>query len=218
MLRIAHRGRHLEHPENTLAAFAAARAAGAQGIETDVRRSADGLPVLFHDRLTGDGRAVADLTREELAAAAGYPVPTLDEALAADDGGDLIWNVEIKTAAAAAAAGEVIARFAALRRIVVTSFQHALVAPLAAIPGVEGGGLLLASRPAVSVLAELGKTTGLVVWHYEALDVELLARAADHGLRSWVYAVEGPAEHRRCVELAAAGLGAVITDRVDLLP
>src|SRR5262249_55708072 len=68
-LAIAHRGLHgrgredrgggPEVPENSLAAFERAAAAGADGIETDVRLSRDGRPVLFHDRLAPGGRAVA---------------------------------------------------------------------------------------------------------------------------------------------------------------
>lgn len=47
---IAHRGYTLKHPENTLEAFNVAIDAGARFIECDVQLSADGVPVLFHDR------------------------------------------------------------------------------------------------------------------------------------------------------------------------
>ena len=47
---VAHRGASAEAPENTAAAFARAAELGATSIETDVRRSADGRLVLFHDR------------------------------------------------------------------------------------------------------------------------------------------------------------------------
>jgi glycerophosphoryl diester phosphodiesterase len=55
---LAHRGLHAPGgpPENTLAAFAAARAAG-YGVELDVRLAADGVPVVVHD---ADLRRVAD--------------------------------------------------------------------------------------------------------------------------------------------------------------
>lgn len=46
----AHRGLHgTDIPENSIAAFRAALAVGA-GIETDLRLSADGVPMVFHDR------------------------------------------------------------------------------------------------------------------------------------------------------------------------
>ena len=48
-LVIAHRGFSTRHPENSLKAFEAAIAAGADAIETDVRLSRDGVPVCSHD-------------------------------------------------------------------------------------------------------------------------------------------------------------------------
>jgi glycerophosphoryl diester phosphodiesterase len=48
-LVIAHRGASALAVENTLAAFAAAAAAGADGVELDVRLCATGEVVVFHD-------------------------------------------------------------------------------------------------------------------------------------------------------------------------
>jgi glycerophosphoryl diester phosphodiesterase len=47
---VAHRGWARRYPENTLAALEAAIGAGARWVEIDVQLSADGFPVLFHDR------------------------------------------------------------------------------------------------------------------------------------------------------------------------
>jgi glycerophosphoryl diester phosphodiesterase len=49
-----HRGARGLKPENTLPSFEAALDAGVSSIETDVRLSADGVPVLFHDDLLSD--------------------------------------------------------------------------------------------------------------------------------------------------------------------
>jgi glycerophosphoryl diester phosphodiesterase len=48
-LVLAHRGQHAAHPENSLAAFAAAFLAGADGIECDVQKTGDGAYVIVHD-------------------------------------------------------------------------------------------------------------------------------------------------------------------------
>jgi glycerophosphoryl diester phosphodiesterase len=48
-LNIAHRGGAALRPENTLAAFSAAIAAGCDGAELDVQLSADGVVVVHHD-------------------------------------------------------------------------------------------------------------------------------------------------------------------------
>lgn len=67
---ISHRGFSAEYPENTLAAFQAALAAGAVMIELDVRLSRDRKVVVIHDksleRTTNGHGAVADLSLTEL--------------------------------------------------------------------------------------------------------------------------------------------------------
>ena len=67
---VAHRGASADWPEHTLAAVRAAVADGADGIECDVRLSADGVPVCVHDPTvdrTSDGKGrVSDLTLAEL--------------------------------------------------------------------------------------------------------------------------------------------------------
>jgi glycerophosphoryl diester phosphodiesterase len=69
-LIIGHRGASAVAPENTMAAFQEAIAAGADGIEFDVRLSRDGVPVIIHDnslrRTGGLNDRVADLTWSEL--------------------------------------------------------------------------------------------------------------------------------------------------------
>jgi glycerophosphoryl diester phosphodiesterase len=49
MLLLGHRGCRGAFPENTLAAFEHALASGCEGFELDVRRTADGVPVIWHD-------------------------------------------------------------------------------------------------------------------------------------------------------------------------
>ena len=66
----AHRGLHNHDcPENSLAAFKAAKEAG-YGVELDVRFTADKQVVVFHDdtllRMCGDSRRVDECTYEEL--------------------------------------------------------------------------------------------------------------------------------------------------------
>lgn len=96
----AHRGDSANAPENTMLAFDKARAAGADGIELDVRFDGDMNVVVFHDspleRLTGQPGRI-----EETSAAAraqlrvrGEPVPLLAEVLATFD---LEVDVEIKS-------------------------------------------------------------------------------------------------------------------------
>ena len=94
MQLLAHRGYHADVPENTLSAFEAAVKLGVDGIETDVRLSSDGLPVIMHDRVTPKKRPVAELTRREIESDVGHAVPVLAEILAAFP--RILWNIEIK--------------------------------------------------------------------------------------------------------------------------
>jgi glycerophosphoryl diester phosphodiesterase len=70
-LIFAHRGGSALGPENTLAAFDLGLQAGADGLELDVRLSADGVPVVHHDvtldRTTSHAGPLATHTAAELA-------------------------------------------------------------------------------------------------------------------------------------------------------
>ena len=66
-LVLAHRGANRYAPENTLAAFARAVELGADGVELDVHRTADGALVVRHDAGTPAG-VLAELTLAEIRA------------------------------------------------------------------------------------------------------------------------------------------------------
>lgn len=84
VLVLGHRGASQAAPENTPASFRLADEMGADGVELDVRRVADGRVVIAHDPLPD---AIAEIDRMGL--------PTFDEAL--DACGDrMLVNVEIK--------------------------------------------------------------------------------------------------------------------------
>ncbi len=94
ILNIAHRGNSCRAPENTLAAFEEAADIGVDGVEMDLRLSADGQVVLIHDenteRTTGKIAQVSALTLKELreldagswkdSTYAGQKIPLFEEA------------------------------------------------------------------------------------------------------------------------------------------
>lgn len=102
---VAHRGLWSPGgaPENSLAAFQAACAAG-YGIELDVQLSRDGEAMVFHDddlkRMTGAAGKIADLTTAELAelrlAGTDERIPSLAETLRLVGRRSLV-HVELKT-------------------------------------------------------------------------------------------------------------------------
>jgi glycerophosphoryl diester phosphodiesterase len=93
---IGHRGAMAYAPENTLASFREARRRGATWVETDIKLTADGVPIVLHDaslkRTTGVDRLVALTPRAELP----KDVPTFEEAIACFQEQGLGCNVEIK--------------------------------------------------------------------------------------------------------------------------
>ena len=136
-LVVGHRGASARAPENSVEAFARARADGADGVELDVLRCGTGEVVVFHDddlsRLGGrpdriDALSFADLRRLRLAG--GARVPTLDEAFEAC-GPELLVNVELKAGRAGRAqlqslvegVAEVLARTGTASRVLVSSFS-----------------------------------------------------------------------------------------------
>ncbi|MBQ4518962.1 MAG: glycerophosphodiester phosphodiesterase [Clostridia bacterium] len=70
MINYAHRGASEYAPENTLSSFYLGLLQGANGIETDVQRTKDGVLVLFHDdsvdRISDGTGQLSDYTFEEL--------------------------------------------------------------------------------------------------------------------------------------------------------
>lgn len=217
MLILAHRGYHAHVPENTLEAFKAAIALGVDGIETDIRLSADQEPILYHNRVAPNGQAVASLSKDELSTCVGYAVPTLADALelSVQEGKAFIWNLELKTPAAAAATVEIVRRYLGVRRFLITSFWHPLIQTLSQQIDVDCG-MLVAHRPlAVPALLD-GRPTlsrvNTVVWYYETIDGEAVAQTAAAGWHNFVYGVTTLPEHQDLTNWPVDGL---ITDHPD---
>jgi glycerophosphoryl diester phosphodiesterase len=215
----AHRGDSAHHPENTLAAFEAARAAGADGIELDVRLDRDGNVVVFHDddlvRLCDRPGRVEDLgaaEREQLRVG-GEPIPLLADVLAAVD--PLEVNVEIKAprpgrmGALVEATGRVIARSGRVDRIVVSSFDPvALVQmhrhlPEVAIAFLFGDHQVLPLRR-----GWVGQWTGASLLHPQHTLVTAASVKAWHtaGLPINTWTLDDPAELRRVAALGVDGV------------
>ncbi|WP_446899446.1 glycerophosphodiester phosphodiesterase [Clostridium sp. LBM24168] len=102
-LNIAHRGYSGIYPENTMLAFRKAIEAGADGIETDLHVTKDGVIVICHDETvdrTTDGTGfIKDHTYKhirKLNAGNGEKIPNLDEVLDYMRDKNLLLNLELK--------------------------------------------------------------------------------------------------------------------------
>jgi glycerophosphoryl diester phosphodiesterase len=161
---LAHRGLAIGVPENTLASFERAVAAGAIYVETDVNASADGVAVVVHDptldRIVGRPDRVADLTLEQLRSidlGGGVRFVTLQEALEALPG--TRFNIDIKSEDVAAPAAAAIVAAGAVDRVLITSFSGARRRAAIAALGTRVAASASASEfvPAL-LLAKLGLT------------------------------------------------------------
>jgi len=138
----AHRGNSEEYPENTLAAFHSAIECGVDMIEIDVRSTADGHPVIMHDRslerTTGVDRAVAKVSLAELRkldagrwkgrAHAGERIPELHHVLAlADNQVALAVHLKPRSQRLARAVARALMEFGLERRSIVLSFHWGLL-------------------------------------------------------------------------------------------
>jgi glycerophosphoryl diester phosphodiesterase len=214
-LVIAHRGDHRTQPENTLPAFATALALpSCDGLEFDVHRSADGVPVVIHDeslrRVQGIDRLVADL---DAAALGELGVPTLAAVLALAPA-PVFLDVELKVDGGNAVADVLrAARGPELGAAVISSFE---VAALEAIRRLEPGWRLWLnaedlSAATVGLARELG-CRGISAWT-DAIDEAGTERVATAGLELAAWTVTDVADLRR---LAALGVVAVCAEGAAL--
>jgi glycerophosphoryl diester phosphodiesterase len=216
----AHRGASRAERENTLAAFRAARSLGADGVELDVRRSADRGLVVHHDATLADGRAIHELQVADLPA----DVPLLDAALDACDG--MVVNIEIKNVPVdidwdpseflAEAVVALLQERKAHEDVLVSCFGLDAIDKVRRLdPSIPTGYLISARWDQVGALQRAidGGHTAFHP-HESAVTPELVGRAHDAGLAVNVWTVDDPDRMRWLAE--ECGVDAVITNVPDV--
>lgn len=223
---VAHRGASAAFPENTLAAFAGAASLGADGVELDVRPSAEGALVVHHDAHYPSGVAVVEASAEERPEG----VCLLDEALDVCDEHGLAVNVEIKALpgepdhdraaeVADAVAELLVVRYAsspeALAALLVTSFWPPTIDEVRAHDHRLRTGLLCLDLSDVAALVERATRGGHVAlnpWD-GMLDEAMVAAARTAGLEVNPWTVDDP---EQIAVLAGWGVDGIITNVPDV--
>lgn len=136
-LNIAHRGYSGKFDENTMLAFKKAIEYKADGIETDVQLSKDGIPVIIHDetldRTTNGCGFIEEYTLEELKkfkTDSGERIPTLEELLELVSKSELkVLNLELKNSIIEYKGLEekvldLIEKYKLRNRVIISSFNH----------------------------------------------------------------------------------------------
>lgn len=233
--RVAHRGYSAVAPENTLPALAAGVLAGATFIEFDVRTSADGVPVVIHDRTvdrTTDGTGeVGELTRAEIVgldagswfspAYAGIGVPLLTEVLDLLEpaAGRVELLLEIKSPATVGQVELIFAQVGErglLARTVVQSFDPEVVRLAGEVAPEVRRGLLRHGfdDQQVTVAKELGLDFCNPRLAAVLEDPGLVAELRENGVRVMPWTANDPQQWPALVDAGVAGL---ITDHTGTL-
>jgi glycerophosphoryl diester phosphodiesterase len=236
-LFIGHRGYAGKYPENTLAGFRAAAAAGLTMVELDVRLSRDRHLVVIHDadlvRLAGLPKRVNELTLSELQAVdagawfdpafSGERIPTLAEVFAALPPGIKV-NVEIKPGEHEpdhppdGIERQVLAvadrfsdhRLGDHRRPLISSFNPAVLRRVRDLSPRQPLAVLSDAQHQPDGLA-LCETVAAAAWHphHSLITVRRVAAAHQQGLMVYPFTVNSAADLQR---VRAAGVDGVISD------
>ena len=202
--------------ENTLEAFIEARRVGADGVELDVRLTADGALAVHHN---ADIPGVGEITTLSVHDLPPH-VPLLADVLAVCDG--LLVNVEIKNApqdpghdpseAVAALTATAIEEAGWIDRVLVTSFQLSTLRAVQMADGRLALGALWGfdARPEAALAEAVTEGFGAVHPFVSFVTPGLVASAHDAGLAVNVWTVNGDDDLRAMVALE---VDTVITDR-----
>src|SRR3954468_10284020 len=229
---MAHRGGAVEHLENSMPAFEACVALGYRYLETDVRVTADGVLVAFHDptleritdrtgrieRLPWPGGGRARIGGRE-------PIMRLEDLLAAWP--DVRFNLDIKAAGVLAPLVHAVRRLDIEDRICLASFSDARVAAARRVfgprvctsLGPKGVAALRLSsyspRAAGLVRIQAGcAQVPLQLGGRPLVDERFLAAAHARSLQVHVWTVDSEAA---AVEMLDLGVDGVMTDRPGML-
>jgi glycerophosphoryl diester phosphodiesterase len=217
-LVFAHRGAHLVARENTLEAFRDALALGVDGVELDVRRSADGALVVHHDPSV-EGHVIAQTNAQHLPDF----VPLLSDALKVLK--DVTVNVEIKNLKdsdeptyddTGIFAREVLDALEAVHEssVVLSCFDLATCEALRGFnPDIYVGWLIWRTSLSSSLKRAKERSFNAVNPHFRLVSRGVQREAAELGLDLNVWTVNRTKDLRN---MASLGVASVITDQPAL--
>jgi glycerophosphoryl diester phosphodiesterase len=210
---VGHRGATASAPENTMASFREGWQQGADIIELDVRRTADGYVVAFHDDMldrTTDGHGpvaahtLAELKRLDAGSwfdsrFAGEPIPTLAEVLAWARNRiplfiELKYGGDSEEALEAAVMDQIVA-CAMLQQVMVISFNHQALQRLRVRAlDLATGALYLAPVDApVRMAQQVGATAVMPLWALITPEQVAACHAAKLSVNVWGAGLDYPA-------------------------
>ena len=214
----AHRGARRAAPENTEIAFQLAVEMGADGIELDVRLTADGVAIIHHDPSLTDGRNLHNLSLRDLP----ERIPSLQTAL--DACGSVIVNIELKNSLTEPCydpnfevvhrvIDELDLRSDDVARWLVSSFDLATLDEFHRLRPEIPTAFLTSGDPEIGLSRAING--GHSAWHpwWQDVSIELVVEAQDHGLAVNAWTCNEPEDIER---LIGWGIDGIITDVPDI--
>lgn len=132
-INYAHRGASEYYPENTALSFRKGLEMGANGIETDVQKTKDGVVVLFHDdtlnRVTGQSGSIANYTYSELLEFDVVKGELKEKIISFEDflkefgKEDITFAIELKVTGVAKETAQLIYKYGVQDKVIITSFK-----------------------------------------------------------------------------------------------
>jgi glycerophosphoryl diester phosphodiesterase len=195
----------------TIEAFANAAATGAEYVEFDIRRTADGELVAFHDPRTRQGEALAAISYSRLCELARYPVPRVADVMATI-AGRATGHLDLKDTGGEEEVVEMALDILGAGSFVVTTLEDRSVAAIKArfpaVPAALSLGRDLdevpRSRRAATRLSELFPMRRLracradwVAVHRRLAAAGVLAQCHRAGIETMIWTVDEDAEMRR---------------------
>jgi glycerophosphoryl diester phosphodiesterase len=233
-IAFAHRGYAPDGAENSMTAFARAVDLGYRYLETDVRVTADGVALAFHDatleRTTDDRGRIDALPWQAVSAAriAGRePIPLLTDLLAAWP--QVCINLDVKADRGVGPTIDAIRYTNAVERVCIGAFSSRRIADVQRALGPRlctslGPQAALRLRLSAGRLAPLGPTRRRVtarcaqvparIGRRPFVDARYLAAAHALGLQVHAWTVNDPAEMARLLDL---GVDGIMTDDAPAL-
>lgn len=236
----AHRGASAYAPENTLPAFQKALDMHADGIETDIHLTADGVFVICHDgelgRTSNGTGQIAALTLAELRqydfgswfspAFAGTRIPTLEELLALVQNMEVI-NIEIKGLGRPGtnpeqALQQLIAQldaFGCTGRTILSSFRHDWLLQAKTLAPQLRTGLLYDRAYSPDETLRLVREYQADAIHpsLRVLTPEIMETCREHGIAVNVWTVDEPDAIKKALEYHVTGIITNVPDRAIAL-
>ena len=227
MINYAHRGASEYAPENTLSSFYLGLIQGANGIETDVQKTKDGIPVLFHDetleRVTNSTGKLSDYTLEELKKVNVYgnstsgffdKIITLRTFLETFSSYNIKFAIELKGEDVEEETLHMVKAFGLLERTTFTSFQYSYIEKIKKLdPDARVGWLTWRAEDAeIEKLCRIGGEEMAPKAEYITEDLIKALREKGLGIRAW--GVSDAALMKKMCALGVDGMTVNFPDRL----